>query len=182
MDTAVSQAPIARSTSSSVVSWESEKRMLREFTEVGVLVIGMEEDAVPSTETANELYDTFIGALQFELDSLVQSIAMSAGNPQAPDLDPAIQEIKKKLRPRLEKLAISETIGELESYLAIPAAPMLATFGAVNADDFIGAAHVTVSYQDLLDAGEAGIPFKLTVTDNPDEVVEYQIHGRIYIR
>lgn len=161
---------------------ESEKQMLREFTEVGVLVIGMEEDAVPSTEKANELYGTFIGALQFELDSLVQSIAMSAGNPQAPDLDPAIQEIKKKLRPRLEKLAISETIGELEAYLGIPAAPMLATFGAVNADDFIGAAHVTVSYQDLLDAGEAGIPFKLTVTDNPDEVVEYQIHGRIYIR
>jgi len=161
---------------------ESEKRMLREFTDVGVVVIGMEEDAVPSTETANELYDAFIGALQFELDSLVQSIAMDAGNPQAPDLDPAIAEIKNRLRPRLKDLAIAETIAELEGYLGIPGAPLMASFGAVNADDFIGAAHVTVSYQDLLDAGEAGIPFKLVVTDNPDEVVEYQIQGRIYVR
>lgn len=161
---------------------ESEKRKLREFTQVGVLVIGMEEDAVPTTETANELYDTFIGALQSELDSLVQTVVMDAENPQDPNLDPALEEIKKRLRKSLKDLAISETIGDVEGYLGIPGAPLMASFGALNADDFIGAADFSVTYQDLLDAGEAGIPFKLTVTDNPDEVVEYQIHGRIYIR
>jgi hypothetical protein len=161
---------------------ESEKRMLREFTEVGVLVLGMEEDAIPTTETANDLYDTFIGALQSELDGIVRGVVMDAGNPQAPNLDPAIEEVKKRLKKSLKDLAVSETIGDVEGYLGIPGAPLMASFGALNADDFIGAADFSVSYQDLLDAGETGIPFKLTVTDNPDEVVEYQIHGRIYIR
>ncbi|MGH7589372.1 MAG: hypothetical protein ACRELU_12355, partial [Gemmatimonadota bacterium] len=154
---------------------ESEKRMLREFTEVGILVIGMEEDAIPTTETANELYDTFIGALQAELDGLLRGVVMNAGNPQSPDLDPAIKEIRDRLRKSLKELAISETIGDVEGYLGIPGAPLMASFGALNADDFIGAADFSVTYQDLLDAGETGIPFKLTVTDNPDEVVEYQI-------
>ncbi|MGH7563336.1 MAG: hypothetical protein ACREK5_02805 [Gemmatimonadota bacterium] len=161
---------------------ESEKRKLRENTQVGIVVIGMEEDAIPSTETANELYGEFIAALQVELDNLVRGVVLDAVNPQFPDLAGAVQEIRSRLRPRLEDLAKSKTIAELEGYLAIPGAPMLATFGAVNADDYIGAGHFIVTYQQLLDAGEAGVPFNLDLSDNPDEAVAYNISGRVYVR
>ena len=161
---------------------ESNKRMLREKTQVGVVIIGMEEDAIPSTETANELYAAFIAGLQEELDTLVRSVELTAGNVNFPNLASAVEAIKKRLRERLEALAKSETIADLKPFLAIPAAPMLATFGAANADDYIGAAHIVVTYQQLLDAGEAGIPFQLEISDNPDEAVLYKIKGRFFIR
>ena len=58
---------------------------------------------------------------------------------------------------------------------------MLATFGAANADDYIGAAHMVVTPQQLLDAGEAGIPFELEISDNPDEAV-LQNQRKVFIR
>ena len=59
---------------------------------------------------------------------------------------------------------------------------MLATFGAANADDYIGAAHMVVTSQQLLDAGEAGIPFELEISDNPDEAVLLQNQRKVFIR
>jgi hypothetical protein len=161
---------------------ENNKRMLRDKTQVAVVIIGMEEDAIPSTDTANELYAAFIAGLQEELDTLVRSVELTAGGVNFPNLASAVDAIRKRLRERLEALAKSETINDLKPFLAIPAAPMLATFGAVNADDYIGAAHRVVTYQQLLDAGEAGIPFELEISDNPDEEVLYKIKGKFFIR
>jgi hypothetical protein len=161
---------------------ESEKQNLRENTQVGIVIVGMEEDAIPSTETANEVYGEFIAALQESLDKLVRGVVLNATNPTYPDLTQAVEELKGKIRERLQAYAEARTIAELEGYLAIPGAPMLATFGAANADDYIGTGVKVVTYQELLNAAENGIGFTLELSDNPDEEVAYLISGKIYIR
>ena len=63
----------------------------------------------------------------------------------------------------------------------MPGSPLLAAFGAGNADDYIGVGLATVTYQQLLDAGEAGVTFRLDLA-NENEDVKYVIDGRFFVR
>ena len=162
---------------------DNQKQDLRANTQIGILVVGLEEDAVPSTETIDEVRDLLLSEIQTEFDAIVRNVVVNAANPsQLPDLTAAVQEVQGELVSRIENAAVAKSIAELAGYLTIPAAPLLGLIpGVLNADDFVGADVFIISYQDLLEAGESGQAFLMNLT-NPDEPARFVIQGRVRIR
>jgi len=160
-----------------------QKQQLRESTMVGILVIGMEEDAVPSTEVINETRDELVRCLQKELDKLIRGITISWDNPaQMPNLVDAVAQIQGKVQNHVISSAKSKGIDELVKKLMIPGFPPAILAGAANADDFIGAAAAVFTYEQILNAGDKGLPIKMTLNQNPDEELYYRIEGRIFTK
>jgi hypothetical protein len=112
---------------------------------------------------------------------MVRGFTMDEKTTALPDVGDAVGGLQSRLRSRLTKSAKARTLAELMPFLAIHGSPLLAAFGAINADDYIGAGVATVTYQQLLNAAEAGVPFKLELA-NADEAVKYVIDGRFHIR
>lgn len=162
----------------------TDRKKLREQTLVGILVIGMEEDAQPSTEVIDETRTELVASLQTELDGIVRGIEVSLSDPtDIPDMMDAVDEIRARLKKKLVDSAKARTLEELSQYLAIHGFPTIILVpGALNADDYIGSGVALFNYQQILDAGEAGLPIKMTLDQNPDEELVYQIEGRIRLR
>lgn len=162
----------------------ADRKKLREKTLVGILVIGMEEDAQPSTEVMNETRAELVSSLQTELDRIVRGVTVSLDDPtKIPDMMDAVNEIRGRLKKQLVDSAKARTLEELSQYLAIHGFPAIVLVpGALNADDYIGSGVALFNYEELLNAGEAGLPIKLKLDQNPDEELTYKIEGRIRVR
>lgn len=160
------------------LSWKQRKK-LREATQVGILVIGFEEDAVPSTDVVNASREMFVTRLSEELNTIIQGVTVDKDEPlELPKLEDAVGDIRKKLKQELTDFAESEGIDEVLSKLAIPAWPMIISLGGGNADDYIGHARALFTYEQILEAGEQGIPFEMVLNQNyrPDDLSKYPYH------
>ena len=162
----------------------SQQRQLREKTLVGILVIGMEEDALPSTDVMNETRNELVSALQSELDRIVRGITVSLANPtKIPNRVDAVNQIRDDLKKRLVDSAKARTLEELQQYLAIHGFPAIVLVpGALNADDYIGSGVALFDYEQLLQAGSNGLPIRMKLDQNPDEDLHYRIEGRIRVK
>ena len=184
--------PIGLALARSFGATEAQLQTLRENTDIAILVIGMEEDAIPSTEVINESRELFIRRLTEELNAIVQGISLPAALPlDFPDLNDVVAGLRGQLKDEITEFAKSEGIEELGTLLGIHAWPMLISLGAGNQDDYIGQDRVTFSYQQLLDAGTDGFAFELLLDQNckcnkpwyiqnkRSEDIFYEIDGRI---
>ncbi|MFK8031116.1 MAG: hypothetical protein AB8G18_12845 [Gammaproteobacteria bacterium] len=181
--------PLARSLGAT----EAQLRMLRENTKVAIMVIGMEEDAVPSTEVMDQARDLFISRLTQELNGIVQGLSIPAELPlKFPDLNKLVGKLRGQLKKEVKAFAKAEGTAELEMLLGIHAWPIVLSLGGGNQDDYIGQAQATFSYQELLDAGTGGMPLKLLLDQNckcgkpgyiqskRSEDIYYEVEGRIH--
>jgi hypothetical protein len=174
---------------------EAELRQLRQNTLVGLLVIGMEEDALPSTEAINETRADIVDTLQNEIDSLVQDVSVSMGNPtQLPNLVNSVMEIAGDLQERLIKRAMDRGLDEFAENLMFLGFPtIIMAPGAVNADDFIGGRVAIFSYEDILNAGPQGLAIDMQLNQaweglprfmhgDTTESIWYHVKGHIHLR
>jgi hypothetical protein len=172
------------------------QRKLRETTFIGVLVVGVEEGSAPSTDVTNDVRDQFIVELQTKFDNLIRSISVPVADltdkekaAKVPDQIKAaiiagVRQIRDELEDTMKKAALAKTKEAWMSALKLPGGPqmMLALgFGLANHDDFVGLNVAFFTYQRLLDAGEAGIPFNLDMT-NIDNDLHYLVRGRARLR
>lgn len=184
--------PIGLSLARTVGASQGQIQQLRESTTVAILVIGMEEDAVPSTDVVNQSKDLFVRRLTEELNKIVADISIPLSGPiELPDLQSLTGDLRKQLKKELEDFAKAEGLDEIKTLLAIPAWPMVLAMGGANADDYIGQALATYSYQQILDAGTEGITFELKIDQNckcdkpryiqsqRTEEIMYEVIGRI---
>ncbi len=161
---------------------EAQKRQVRQNTFVGLVVIGMEEDALPTTETVNESRDELVS----ELDAAFSSILRGTEVPivgqediEMPDLVAAVKETTGEIRNRLVESAKTKTLDELATYLVIPGFPTLILApGIANQDDYIGHDTAVFNYDEILEAGTAGLPISLTLSQNYVNVPRYLQEGR----
>jgi len=162
----------------------ADRKKLRQQTLVGVLVIGMEEDALPSTDVMNDTRNELVASLQTELDKIVRGIKVSLSDPtNIPDMMDAVDKIRAKLKKKLVDSAKARTLDELSKYLAIHGFPAIILVpGALNADDYIGSGVALFNYEQILEAGDAGIPIKMTLDQNADEELYYKVEGRIRLK
>ena len=162
----------------------AQRRELRERTLVGILVIGLEEDAQPSTEVMDQTRADLVSNLQTELASLVRGVELSLADPtDIPDLVSAVQRIRADLQQRLIATAQARAIDDLTDYLVIPGFPtVLAIPGMLNADDYIGVGVQVLDYESILNAGENGLPISMRLDQNPDEELYYRIEGRVRVQ
>lgn len=158
-----------------------DEKKLREFTTVGILAIGLEEDMVPSTETMNQLWAESVAALKTEFDNVIRGFTLGASelqNPQvaAQRLEEALRKALGPVADRLKDAAIAKTLDELANYLAIPGFPMVGTvLAAADAkDDYIGTGVKLISYEELMNSST--IPFQLNLPGNSQPDM-YVIHG-----
>jgi hypothetical protein len=172
------------------------QRKLRETTFIGVLVVGVEEGSAPSTDVTNDVRDQFISELQTKFDNLIRSISVPVEDltdkekaAKVPDQIKAaiiagVRQIMNELQDTMKKVALAKTMDAWMSALKLPGGPqmMLALgFGLANHDDFVGLNVAFFTYQKLLDAGEAGIPFDLDMT-NTENDLHYLVRGRARLR
>jgi len=184
--------PIGRRLAGQLGLSSDEKKGLREATQVGIVVVGFEEDAVPSTEVVNESRELFVRRLGEELNAIIpERIPVEKGKaPKLPDLQGAVGDIGKKLKEELTDFAKAEgleevllKLGLIQNWFLIP--------GVLNQDDYIGHAIALFTYQQILDAGTKGIPFTMILDQNckcdkpryiqrkRTETIYYKIKGRI---
>ena len=163
---------------------EADVRALRENTQVAILVVGMEEDNIPSTATANETRGVVLDELRTVLNGIVRGVVLDVENlTEPPDVVGAAQEAAGGVLARVRAAAAAKTAAEVAQYLMIPTAPVLVLVpGILNSDDYVGTGVFAVSYQQLLDAGLAGVTFTLTLSDGADEPARYEVRGRVRIR
>lgn len=169
-----------------------QEKGLREATQVAIVVIGFEEDAVPSTKVVNGAREKFVKRLGEELNAIIPlRIPVEKGKaPKLPNLQGAVGDIKNKLRKELTDFAEAE--GMEEAWIKIGLVPgWFLIPGALNADDYIGHALALYSYQQILDAGTKGISFTMTLDQNckcdkpryiqrkRTESIYYKIKGQI---
>lgn len=179
-------------------------KKLRENTQVGILVIGFEEDAVPSTEVVNESRAMFVTRLSEELNTIIQGVRVTLDKDEdlkLPKLEDAVADIRKKLKKELTDFAKAEGIEEVLSKLGIPAWPLVLKIpGVLNQDDYIGHGRSLFTYEQILEAGEQGLSFEIVLDQNwrPDdlskhpyyiqrkwkdrETIYYEIKGRIRLK
>ena len=163
----------------------SQQTLLRSKTVIGILVIGLEEGSTPSTDVMDEVRAELLGEIQAELDAIVRGVKIPVSNPsKAPSVLQAVDAVKGPIRERLVESAKAKGLAEFYSYLKIPGGPHLMGFlaiAALNHDEFVGAGTKVLSYQDLLDAGEAGVTFDLDLK-NSDNDLRYRVRGRAKVR
>lgn len=157
---------------------DDELTQLRENTFVGVFVIGMEEDAVPSTEAMNETRNDLVNTLQNELDELIRDVSVSTSDPtNFPDLATSAAEIAGDIRDRLMQRAKDrgkdEFVENLQ-FLGFPA--IIAVPGALNADDYIGSRYALFSYEDILNSDSSGLEIDLQLNQRWEGLPRY-LHG-----
>jgi len=166
-----------------------QRKGLRDVTQVGIIVVGFEEDAIPSTEVVNSCRELFIQRLNEELNGLIPE-KIPVGNLQIPDIHTALSDIKAALKQELIDFAESE--GMDEAWIKIGLMPGWFLFpGVLNQDDYIGQDLALFTYQQILYAGTEGIPFKMLLDQNckcdkpwyiqndMTETIYYRIKGRI---
>ena len=186
--------PIGAQLMNSVPLTADQLQSLREATNVAIVVVGMEEDAVPSTEAMNEVRGEMVSILQQELDRLVQGVAVNMLNPtNIPDLTVAALDIADSLEERLEKLANARGEEEFVHNFKFLGFPTVILVGGLNPDDYIGSRVAFFTYEELLNAGPQGIPISLQLNQSWEglprylqrdttESIWYLVEGRIRLR
>jgi hypothetical protein len=154
-------------------------KQLRESTYVGLIVIGMEEDAVPSTEDMDSNYARLVLELQTEFARAIRGTTLEMSNSNSVgELVSAVHYAAGTLVGRLEESVKSRTSAQALGSLIYHAGPTIVLAPDIgNADDFIGIDVEIFDYQQLLDAGDSGVAFTLNLS-NPDEDVRYEVRGR----
>ena len=184
--------PIGRRLAGQLGLSSKQEKGLREATQVAIVVIGFEEDAVPSTEVVNESREKFVKRLGEELNGIIplRIPIKKGGAPKLPNLAGSVSDIKEKLREELTDFAKAEGLKEVLLRIGLAVHWYLSP-GALNADDYIGHALALFSYQQIMDAGTKGIPFTMTLDQNckcgkpwyiqrkRTESIYYKIKGRI---
>lgn len=101
-----------------------------------------------------------------------------------------MSDIQKKLKDELTDFAKDKGLKEILLRIGL-ALTWYSQPGALNRDDYIGHALALFSYQQILDAGKDGIPFKMILDQNckcgkpwyiqreRTESIYYKIEGRI---
>ena len=174
---------------------EAQLRELRQNTLVGLLVIGMEEDALPSTEVINETRSDILNTLQNELDNLVQGVSVDILNPtQLPNLVRSAIKIARDLQERLLDRAMDRGLDEFAEKLIFLGFPTIIVVpGAINADDYIGSRIAVFSYEDILNAGPQGLAIDMQLNQrwerlprylqgDTTESIWYHVKGRVRLR
>lgn len=148
---------------------------MRRGTRVYLIALGLEEDAT-SDAAAKAARDTAIAALGKEVNAIVQSMTLAdlqAGSP--PKFDP--EPIQKKIQKKALDAAEDSTLAG--PWFLPPVFPTLIS-QAVDPDDFVGWAIEEFSYGQILGAGNAGIPFEMTLAaDVENWEGSYTLRGRI---
>jgi hypothetical protein len=162
------------------------RRQLRQNTFVGIVVVGMEEGSVPSTKIMDEVRAEMLSLVQSELDKIILGIKVPVTDPsQVRDaVLEAVRQVMGPISDRLKQSAKAKTMDQFVSYLKIPGGPAIMGFlgiAALNHDEFVGSGVRLLSYQELLDAGEAGITFDLNLA-NEDNDLRYTVRGRTRVR
>lgn len=138
---------------------------LLENTRVFIVAVGLEEDAT-DTSTAELARETFLEALQEEINQLVQNFT-----PGQTITDDDIQTIQDNIEDEVLE-AVSD---DVTSGLWNPFGAILALDDIVDPDDLIGFGFTSVSYADLVEAGIVG--FELDLQN--DDGVHYQVSGSV---
>ncbi len=168
----------------------TQERRVRENTLLGILVIGMEEDALPTTEVVNASRVELLSELQKEFERIIRAVEIPISGPnefEMPDLVAAVQEVTGSIRKRLVESAKARTLEDLADYLVIPGFPTLILVpGIANQDDYIGYATAVFDYEQILQAGTSGLPIRLVLdqkfANDRAEDIFYTIEGRIRFR
>lgn len=181
--------PIGFSVASQLGATEEDMLLLRENTFLGILVIGFEEDAVPSTEAVNSLRAELVENLRDEMNGLIRGVSVSGedvnGNAQPASVEDmtdrlrqqlftGVADIRKRVQSRMIDRALEDGMGEFWAnskfigYHSIVVVP-----GALNADDFVGSRFEQFSYEDLLQSNSQGIPFTMQLNQNWDGLPRY---------
>jgi hypothetical protein len=160
-------------------------RRLREATQVAVVVIGMEEGSVPSTAVMDQIRAELVTGVEAGLNNIIRGLTMPIANLQAPDFRAAVQQLAATLRQRLIASAKKKGMDEMLARLGIPGPPALMGFfglvTALNRDEYVGNDIAIFTYEDILDAEEAGIDLTLNLS-NSDSDLQYEVRGRLRIR
>jgi hypothetical protein len=172
------------------------QKELRESTFVGIAVVGLEEGSSPSTDVMNEVRDQLVSEIQTEFDNIVRGVSVpiadlkdknkvaSISDNIRASVKAAIKQVTDQLRDRLVKSAKAKGKDEWMASLKLPGGPQIlaaAGFGLLNHDDYVGFEKSLLSYQELLNAGDAGISFALDL-HNEDNDLHYVVRGRVRIR
>ncbi|MGB8702852.1 MAG: hypothetical protein WCD18_25835 [Thermosynechococcaceae cyanobacterium] len=123
------------------------------FSMVGLVVIAMDEDGT-STSAANAGRQAFVNVLQAELNQAVRSLTL-----------PDEATLRAKIKAAMTKAIRQETLSGIPDF-----------FGVVDPDDYIGAQFSMWSYQQIENAGSAGLPIDMTFQKSG---VKYQITGTV---
>ncbi len=160
----------------------AQKRQVRQNTLVGLVVIGMEEDALPTTETVNESRNELVRELDAAFSNILHGVEVPVFEQEEiemPDLVAAVRETTGEIRERLVESAKARTLDELASYLVIPGFPTLILVpGIANQDDYIGHDTAVFNYDEILEAGTTGLPIDLELSQNYVNVPRYLQEGR----
>ena len=158
----------------------AHQKSLRDITYVGVLVIGMEEDAIPSTEVVNAARDQLVTEMDKAFKKVLRDVEVPiTGQPKMPDVVGKVIAMTNDIRERLIDSTTARTVDELKDYLWIPGFPTLILVpGIANQDDYIGFGAAMFTYEEILNAGTGGLPIRLKL-DQSSEPIYYRIEGRI---
>jgi hypothetical protein len=138
---------------------------LLQNTRVFILAVALEEDAT-ATSTANLARETFLEALQENLNQLVQNFTPGQ-TISAADIQAIQEDIQNKV--------VQAVVDDITSGLWNPLGAILALDDIVDPDDLVGIGATSVSYADLVEAGIVG--FQLDLQNN--DGVHYQVSGSV---
>lgn len=125
----------------------------KEKSTVGLIVIAMEEDLTPGS-AANAGRQALVQVLQRELNQAIRMVS-------TPDVNALRAKIADAMKQAIKKESLSSISG---------------IFSVVDPDDYIGADFSMWSYQQIEQAGSAGLPINLNFQKSG---VHYSIVGRV---
>lgn len=129
------------------------ENIAKEKSMVGLIVIAMEEDATP-TKAANAGGQALVKVLQKELDQAIRTIS-------SPDVNLLKTRIASAMRQAIKQESLRSISG---------------IFSVVDPDDYIGADFAMWSYQQIQNAGSAGLPINMHFKKSG---VHYQVTGLV---
>jgi hypothetical protein len=125
----------------------------RRLARVGVVVIAMEEDATPDS-AADAGRRALVEGLQRELNAAVRSLR-----------EPDVEALRSRLADKIREAVTEESLRSISGI-----------FSLADPDDYIGAAWGMWSYQEIEDAGAAGLPISMGFRKSG---VDYSLSGRV---
>jgi hypothetical protein len=120
---------------------------------VGIIVIAMEEDTTP-TSAANAGRQALVNVLQKDLDQAIRTVS-------SPDVNVLKNRIASAMRQAIKQESLRSISG---------------IFSVVDPDDYIGADFAMWSYQEIQNAGGAGLPINMNFKKSG---VHYQVTGLV---
>lgn len=162
------------------VNWKEafDYKLLTKNTPVAVLVIALEEDAT-STSAANAARNALIKGMRQELNKIVRNLKISDLKKKgaAKKLVNSVWSVKDKIQDKALDAAKKKTMEDLW-VLFTPAFP-LKLAEIADPDDLVGVGVAMFNYEDIKNAGKAGMSFKMDF-NNGD--AHYELRGRVHTK